>query len=99
MAAETIQANYEELDQASGNLSREAEVVEGILTKIISAKDNMMAQSAGTWSEKFQGEMSGTIIPRINRLMEALSTASSSIKNIVNEVQEAEDRAGGLFRS
>jgi WXG100 family type VII secretion target len=97
MASETLKADYEILEQVSSSFLTCAESIETMLASIIGTKDNMMSDSAGDWSQKFDDEMSSVVLPKIRRLHTALVEASSSIREISQELQESEDRAGQLF--
>lgn len=99
MSAETIKANYEVLDEVSNILSARAESTEATLVNIISVKDSLMADSAGQWIEKFEEEMSSLVLPKLRRFHEALVSAEQTVRNISQELQESEDRAGNIFRA
>ncbi|MCU0497380.1 MAG: WXG100 family type VII secretion target [Anaerolineae bacterium] len=97
--ADKIEVNYEQLEQISQMLSALNDNFTGYTQKFVSMADNLTSQGwIGMGSDAFEAETKNEFIPRLKRLTAAFEQASSSIKQIVETMGNAEEEAGNRFR-
>jgi len=96
--AEEIRADYDQLDEVSGRFQQQSEAAEQLAQMLKSKMDPL---ESGDWigqgSDAFFQEMSGEIMPALQRLTEVLQDASAVAKEIVQKMKEAEEEARSPF--
>jgi WXG100 family type VII secretion target len=98
--AEKTEVNYDQLETLAKQFEGEAQVIESV-RKFLSSESEQL--HGGGWvgqgADKFQAEMSGEVIPAVQRLSEALTQAANTMKLICNIFNEAEQETQGYFKS
>lgn len=98
--ADLLQADYQQLQQIAQKFSQQAQAIQQMTQKTKSTMDPL---KQGAWigkgSDAFFQEMEGKVLPAVNRLHNALDQACQMTNKISQLLQQAEDEAGGLFKS
>src|SRR5437588_12221683 len=99
MPAAKIRANYEQLKQAANSFARNSEASKRSLQNI---KHNKETLSGGDWvgqgATAFYKEMDDSVLPTLQRLVNALDTAQNSISQISSIMQGAEQQAANVLK-
>lgn len=98
--AEKSEVNYELMEKIIKQFRSEADE----LNRVKSQTSNKVQGLHGTdWigrgSEQFFSEMEGTVLPAMERLVNALHAAAGAADNIVKIYRNAEDEGQGVFKS
>jgi WXG100 family type VII secretion target len=98
MSADTIQSQYEALDQVAQRFAQRAQAIQ----QMQNTMNRQTQRLAGTWqgrgSESFMREMQQVVFPAIQRLGQALEQSSATTKKINQVMKQAEDEASRLFQ-
>lgn len=98
--AEKTEVNYDQLETLAKQFEGESQVIETIKGNLNSRTEQL---HGGGWigqaADKFQAEMTGEVLPAVQRLQEALQMASNTMMMICNIFNEAEEETQGYFRS
>ena len=98
MAAEIIQANYEELEALAGRFQQQADLIQQITQRV---NRSASALKDGGWQGKgidaFTREMDSQIFPAVNRLEQALAEAQKTTLQISAVMRAAEEEAASRF--
>lgn len=97
MSAETIQADYEQLSQVSGQFALAQDIAAQMLQNIRNHMNDLGGQWVGEGSEAFFNEMEGDILPACERLCRTLEQAAGVTEQISATLQEAEASAAASF--
>lgn len=98
--AEKTELNYDQLQGFIKAFETEAEEIQN-LTKNTNSKVEQLhgGEWIGRGADKFFGEMHGEILPAMNRLVHALSTAAQTTRQIAETFNAAEEETQGYFGS
>lgn len=98
--ANKLQAKYDELDQISGRLSESASRVNEMAGKL---RGQLEVLQGGGWigrgSDSFYNEMGDTVLPAVQKLEDALETASKTLRQAADRLKSAEQEASSRFRA
>lgn len=98
MSAETIQSQYENLQQVAQRFARRAETIQ----QLYSTVNRQSQRLAGSWEGKaataFMQEMRSTLLPGVQRLSSALEQSSRTTTKIAQRLRQAEEEAARLFQ-
>ncbi len=93
-----IQINYDELDDIANQFTQVSSTAAQLMNQITSLVGQL---EGGGWigrgAQAFYSEMHDEVEPGLQRLVQALGDASSSIKQINNILSQAEQEASSLF--
>ena len=96
--ADKVQADYEQLDQISSQFANQSQVIQELMQKV---RSSMQQLEDGGWigrgADSFFYEMQSVVFPAIQRLESSLNDASSTTKQIAQNMQQAEQDAQSLF--
>jgi WXG100 family type VII secretion target len=96
--ADKVQADYEQLGQVSSQFANQSQVIQELLQKV---RSSMQQLEDGGWigrgADSFFSEMQSVVFPAIQRLESSLNDASSTTKQIAQNMQQAEQDAQSLF--
>ena len=99
MAAATIRANYDQLKQVASAFAKNSEACKRSLQNIRHNKETL---SGGDWigqgATAFYREMDDSVLPTLQRLVNALDTAQNSISQISSIMQGAEQQAANVLK-
>ncbi|MBX3010465.1 MAG: WXG100 family type VII secretion target [Caldilineaceae bacterium] len=97
--SDEIRADYDQLEQIATRFSRQAQEVQQMLQQV---RNSMGKLENGGWigrgSQAFFAEMNSKVLPASNRLQQALTEASRSVKEISQTIRQAEEEASAVFR-
>jgi WXG100 family type VII secretion target len=96
--AETIQADYEALEQISQRFMQQGDAVEQMNQNLRNRMDQLQGSWKGMGSEAFFAEMGDEVLPAADRLRQAMEDASNVTKQIANALSAAEEEAGNSFQ-
>lgn len=97
MPANIIQANYETLEKVADLFSTCSSITEDMLRQVTSKMDDLRPNWIGRGSDAFFGEMEDDVLPQVRRIKSALDESMSTTQRIIEILQDAEERAGGMF--
>jgi len=97
--AEKIQVDYEGLGQLASQVSKMADEMEKIYSKILSQTEVLANSWIGRGANAFQQEMDELVLPGLKRLYEGLNTTSMSLNQLGTHWKGVEDEATALFPS
>ncbi|PJF21765.1 MAG: hypothetical protein CUN56_09385 [Phototrophicales bacterium] len=97
MPANVIQANYETLESVAGLFDNCTTITEDMLRQVLSKMDDLRPNWIGRGADAFFGEMENDVLPQVRRLVSAFEESTSTTQRIIEVLQEAEERASGLF--
>lgn len=98
MSASIVQANYDTLEQVSSQFNVLQQNAEDVVKGVKSRMDPLLGGGwEGEGREKFESEMSQTVLPRLNRLCESLGETARMISTISSTMREAEENARNLL--
>ena len=96
--ADKVQADYEQLGQVSSQFANQSQVVQELIQKVRSSVQQL---EDGGWigrgADAFFSEMQSVVFPAVQRLESSLNDASSTTKQIAQNMQQAEQDAQSLF--
>jgi WXG100 family type VII secretion target len=96
--ADKVQADYEQLGQVSSQFANQSQVIQELMQKVRSSVQQL---EDGGWigrgADSFFSEMQSVVFPAIQRLESSLNDASSTTKQIAQNMQQAEQEAQSLF--
>src|SRR5438105_2961539 len=99
MAAAKIRANYDQLKQVASAFAKNSEACKRSLQNIRHNKETL---SGGDWigqgATAFYREMDDSVLPTLQRLVNALDTAQRSISQISAIMQGAEQQAANVLK-
>lgn len=94
-----IAVDFEQLEDIAIRFVHQRENVNRMLEKLSSKLEVLENGSwLGAGSEAFFGEMRDTVIPKYERLINALSTAEQTTRRIIEANRNAESQASAVFR-
>jgi len=96
-AAETIQVDYDALDQLSLQARHQAEAIEELYQRTQRQAERLSDAWAGEGARAFQGEMAEAVLPSLRRLGLALGETGEAIVRINALMHAAEEEAAGLM--
>lgn len=96
--ADKVQADYEQLGQVSSQFGNQSQVIQELMQKV---RSSMQQLEDGGWigrgADAFFSEMQSVLLPAVQRLESSLNDASSTTKQIAQNMQQAEQDAQSLF--
>lgn len=98
MSAETVQANYQSLEETVKGFSTLQQTAEEIKRRVKSRMDPLINGGwEGEGKKEFEEEMTQVIMPRLDRMIDALGAISSTVTSISSTMREAENQAKNLM--
>lgn len=95
-----IQCQYQDLGQAANKFKQESDQTRQLYQKVSQCVQQLQGGDwIGKGAQNFFREMNDLVNPGMQRLVNALNDASSATQRIVQAFQQAENEAGGIFRS
>lgn len=98
MAADVVQAKYDDLERIATRFAQQADAQERLLREVEQRFDRLRC---GSWQGKgidaFSREMDLEVLPAMRRLTEASQKADVTIRSMVEIIHTAEDEAAQLF--
>jgi WXG100 family type VII secretion target len=99
MAADRIEAQYDTLLQMSSTFSARADTLTQVVSDIRAKAEALVPQGwEGEGATAFREEFFDRVLPRLNRLIEALQSAGASTRTIHDTMKAADEQASGCFR-
>src|SRR5579859_694559 len=99
MAAATVRADYDQLNQLASTFGKNADSCKQTLQNI---KSNMDTLQGGDWigqgANAFFQEMDNSVLPTLQRLVNALSSAQTSVSQISSIMKDAEEQAAKVLQ-
>jgi WXG100 family type VII secretion target len=96
--AGTTQVNYDEMQAIIQSLRAEEEEIQQLLKQTHSKVEHLHGnQWIGQGADRFFGEMEGSVLPAMGRLVRALGVASQVAQQIVNTIHDADEETKGFF--
>ena len=99
MANEIIQADYEQLDQIALRFARQSEATAELGQRLAQAFQPL---ESGGWlgrgAEAFFKEMTGELLPALERMQAAFNQADQTTQEISQLVRQAEEEAASVFQ-
>jgi WXG100 family type VII secretion target len=93
-----VQIDYDEIANIASQFAQESAAAEQLMNKITSLVGQL---EGGGWigrgAQAFYAEMHDEVEPGLQRMVQALEDASSSIKQIASIISQAEQEASSLF--
>ena len=100
MAVPRVRADYDQLGQVAQRFGAAAEAAGATLQTI---QQHVQVLEGGDWvgqgARAFYQEMSGSVLPTLKRLTNALQAAQRTTQAISREMKQAEDAAAAVFRA
>lgn len=98
MASKRTRAEYDELGSAARKWAAEAEHARQMVAALKQCMDTLQAGDwVGQGARAFYAEMNGQVMPALQRLVNALESASRTTQSISRAVHEAEQAAAGVL--
>jgi WXG100 family type VII secretion target len=98
--AEKTELNYDQLQGFIKAFETEAEEILNLTKQTHSHVDHLHGgEWIGKGADKFFSEMHSDILPALNRLVQALNTASQTTRQIAEIFNSAEEETQGYFNS
>lgn len=99
MSNDIIQAQYDELANIANRFGRQAEASQQVIAGLRQAMEPLQSGGwQGRGSAAFFGEMSGELLPAMQRLAAALQQSQTATRQISQVMQAAEEEASRPFR-
>lgn len=99
MAADIIQANYEQLETIASLFQKQADLIQQLTQRVNRAADALQEEGwQGEGIDAFAREMDGDVFPALKRLEQALTEAQQVTLQVSATVKSAEEEAERLFR-
>ena len=95
---ELIQAAYGRLEAIAGRFGTQSEAVQQLRHAVQRQSQRLRVTWEGEGAAAFNAEMERVVLPAIQRLIQALSAAAATTRQIVASLREAEEQAAALFR-
>ena len=95
--ADTIQVEYDVLNQLAAEIRSQAESMEGLYRKISAQAEVLEASWVGEGAKAFQTEMQEVLLPAYRRLYQGLEAAGETTVRIGDHMREAEGKRPGSF--
>ena len=96
--AGTTKVNYDEMQALIKSLQGEEEEIKMLLSQTKGKVETLHGnQWVGQGADKFFGEMEGTVLPKMGKLVYALNVASHVAQQIVNTIHQADEETKGFF--
>jgi WXG100 family type VII secretion target len=100
MAGEKIEVDYEDLEKMAEQFGCQAEQYQVICSDLKMRLDQLMSDEwKGAAQMSFYLEMTGSVIPAVQRLGNALVESENTMRAIIKVFQEAESEAAGLINN
>jgi WXG100 family type VII secretion target len=97
--SDEIQADYDELEQISGQFNNQAQSIQAMIQKVRGSYAKLLDKGwIGMGANAFFDEMEQLVLPSQQRLQDALEQAGEATRNISESVKQAEENASSLFR-
>jgi WXG100 family type VII secretion target len=95
--AETIQVQYDDLDQLAAHAFRQADHLRIVHRKIQSQVEQLARSWSGEGARNFQGEMEDVVLPGLKRLAAALELTGNLVQKVGRVFREGEEEAVAQF--
>lgn len=99
MPNDIIQVKYDELENIAKMFQAEQERIQEVRQSVKSKADDLRHGWIGMGSDAFFEELEGEVLPRVNRLIDALGSSSQAVYQIMEIMQAAEQEASGQFNN
>ncbi len=94
MANKTV-IDYQQMTQIAGQFGDLSSNVESVISAIQSQRDEIRSKWTGSGADAFQADVGDQLIPALQRLKSALSSARETTNQIMNVYHQAEGGASG----
>ncbi|NIM94887.1 MAG: WXG100 family type VII secretion target [Anaerolineales bacterium] len=94
---DTIQVQYEAIEQLAAQIHQQAEQTGTVLQKVRSQTESLADSWVGEGATAFQHEMEEDVLPGLKRLTASLEVGGAVIKRIAEIFREAEEEAANQF--
>ncbi|MCU0498754.1 MAG: WXG100 family type VII secretion target [Anaerolineae bacterium] len=99
MPQDTLQVQYEQLEQAASHLTGEADRIEAIYKRVYQQVDRLRQNGwISEESDAFYNEMDNNFLPRVVRLIRALDATADGIKQMIVIMADSEEQAANHIR-
>src|SRR5262249_5226276 len=99
MPAATIRANYDQLKQVASTFGKSSDECKRTLQNIKSNKETLQGGDwVGQGARAFYKEMDDSVLPTLQRLINALDSAQNSISQISSIMHDAEQQASKVLQ-
>jgi WXG100 family type VII secretion target len=99
MAPPTVRADYDQLQQVASGFSQSEQTLRQMLQSIKQNKDTLRGGDwVGQGATAFYKEMDDSVLPTLQRLINALDTAAAQTAKISSIMKEAEDQAANVLK-
>jgi len=95
---DTIEADYDRLEQVSSRFMNQTNTVQQTLSHIQGSMGNLQGNWIGRGSEAFFAEMQGVVLPAVTQLQQALEEGARVTNMVTQIIQQAEEEASSCFR-
>jgi WXG100 family type VII secretion target len=96
--AGTTKVNYDEMQAIIKLLHTEEEEIKMLMGQTKSKVEALHGnQWVGQGADKFFGEMEGTVLPRMGKLVYALGVAAGVAQQIINTIHQADEETKSFF--
>ncbi|MCU0497659.1 MAG: WXG100 family type VII secretion target [Anaerolineae bacterium] len=99
MPNDIIQVKYDELENIAKMFQAEQERIQEVRQSVKSKAEELRHGWIGMGSDAFFEELEGEVLPRVNRLIDALGSSSQAVYQIIEVMQAAEQEASGQFNN
>jgi WXG100 family type VII secretion target len=94
MSTPTVRADYDALAQVAGQFGQQTEAAQQSLQQVRQAMEVLQnGDWVGPGAAQFYAEMNGTVLPTLNRLVNALDNGARTTKTVSQVMKAAEDEA------
>ena len=98
--AEKVQADYDQLNQITSEWNKQAQAVEAVYNTIKGPFEDLVPDGwKGKGADQFKQEMEQRIIPMLNKMRDACSTAGTTTKTMAEKLKQAEEASQQLIIS
>lgn len=99
MVADTIQADYEALDQIVSKFTERCDAMQQMMQNIQSKYDPLISDGwKGDAATTFANEMQDEIFPACNRLHEAMAEAAETTRKLSQTISSSEQECANQFQ-
>jgi WXG100 family type VII secretion target len=96
--ADKVQADYEQLEQISGQFSTQSDTVHDLTQTV---RSSLQQLEDGGWigggADSFYSEMHSVIFPTLQKLINALNDGANTTRQVAQKLAEAEEESQSLF--
>src|SRR5687768_9014318 len=99
MTARVVRADYDQLTAVATGFDQQADQVRRALAAVRRQQDLLQnGDWVGTGAQAFYAEMNSNVVPTLNRLLQALTQAAVTTRQINQSMQQTEAEAASFFQ-